>query len=218
MIYLTNKCIYYRLIFLIVLQSFIMDEKFLIAITGKSGVGKSVFSKELADTLNGELISFDKISHLSLENDEIKSKIRAVFGDEVFEKNAILRKKLGKIAFNDQNKLNFLNSISQEFMENYIDNLIQVSKKHYIILEYALLTKMKYFNFSNYKILIYAIKTSRFDRLKLRDNVSEDYLELRENNLPDFNEKDFDEVIDNSSNLNLEKLAKTVARNIKNAD
>ena len=54
-----------------------------------------------------------------------------LFGDEIFEKNAILRKKLGKIAFNDPIKLEFLNSTSQEFMENYIDNLyrIEINRK-----------------------------------------------------------------------------------------
>ena len=32
-----------------------------------------------------------------------------------------------------------------------------------------------------YKILFFASKESRFDRLKQRDNVTEEYLELREN-------------------------------------
>lgn len=193
-----------------------MNKKYLIAITGKSGVGKSVFSQKLSTKIDGELISFDEISHLSLENDEIKKKLQTVFGDEIFDNGVVLRKKLGKIAFNDKEKLEFLNSISQDFMEKHIDNLIKSSKKHFIILEYALLTKMKYFEFSDYKILIYANKNSRFERLKTRDNVSEEYLELRENNLPDFDKSQFDSVIDNSTNLNLESMATDFAEKIKN--
>lgn len=194
-----------------------MNKKILIAITGKSGVGKSVFSKELQKELDALLIGFDNVSHMSLEDKTIKAKIRQVFGDEVFEKNAILRKKLGKIAFNDPIKLEFLNSTSQEFMENYIDNLIKSTQKKYIILEYALLTKMKYFEESDYKILFFASKKSRFDRLKQRDNVTEEYLELRENNLPDFDKNLFDECIDNSANLNLNlaQTAKTIAEKIR---
>jgi len=197
-----------------------MDKKILIVITGKSGVGKSVFSKLLASDLDAMLLNLDNISHMSLEDENIKEKIREVFGDEVFEKNAILRKKVGKIAFNEPKKLEILNNLSQEFMENYIDNTIENSNKKYIILEYALLTKMKYFNDSDYKILIEAQKDVRFSRLKLRDNLTDEYLELREKNLPDFDKTNFDECIDNStfSNDELNELSKKIAKKIQTSN
>lgn len=196
---------------------YVMDKKFLIVITGKSGVGKSVFSKILANELDCLLLNLDNISHLSLEDNEIKSKLKTNFGEEIFDGDKILRKKLGKIVFNNPEKLNFLNSISQIFMEDYIDNFIKNSNKKFIILEYALLTKMKYFNDSDYKILIYADKQTRFDRLIKRDNVTEDYLNLREKNLPDFDKSNFDECIDNSisKNQDLYEIAKNIAKKIQ---
>lgn len=194
-----------------------MDKKYLIIITGKSGVGKSIFSDYLSQELDALLINLDKISHLSLEDDFIKQKLKDKFGEEIFEKNAILRKKLGNIVFKDANKLEFLNNLSQEFMENYIDKLIQNTDKKYIILEYALITKMKYYNHGDYKILISADKLTRFERLKIRDGVSEDYLNLRESNLPDFDETKFDEIIHNTSSKSddLIELSKKIAKKIQ---
>lgn len=194
-----------------------MDNKILITITGKSGVGKSVFSKLLAERLDASLLNLDKISHLSLEDENIKTKLKNAFGDQIFDKNTINRKNLGKIVFNEQSKLDFLNKLSQDFMEEYIDKFIKTTNKKYIILEYALLTKMKYFYQSDYKILLKADKSIRFSRLKERDSVSEEYLNLREKNLPDFDEKDFDECIDNSSfhNDDLKNLSEKIAKKIQ---
>ena len=178
-----------------------MNEKILISISGKSGAGKSIFSEHLANLLNGELLNLDKISHLSLQNEEIKSKLLDIFGNEIFDnENNIIRKKMGAIAFSNQEKLNKLNSISQVFMENYIDEIIKNSQKQFIILEYALLTKMKYFQQSKFKILVCADENTRLNRLTKRDNISQEYLKKREQNLPNFNNNDFDVVINNNEN------------------
>lgn len=196
---------------------FIMFEKILICVTGKSGVGKSIFSKKLAENLDALLVGFDSISHLSLKDENIKFKIKEYFGSGVFIGENIDRKKLGTIVFLNEEKMQFLNNLSQEFMEKYIDNLIAHSNKHFIVLEYALMTKMKYFSMSNYRILITADKKSRFDRLKIRDNVSNEYLDMREKNLPNYDKFNFDEIIENSGN-NEEKLylfADKIAEKIK---
>lgn len=195
-----------------------MEKKFLISVTGKSGVGKSVFSNFLCNKLDGELIGFDKISHLSLKDTGIKEKLRTIFGEDVFSDGEIDRKKMGKIVFNDKEKMQVLNDISQKFMEDYIDNLIKVTDKKFIILEYALITKMKYFEMSNFKILIKADKSVRFKRLKGRDNVSDDYLESREKNLPNFYENEFDFVFENSEEKedDLKYIALQIAEKLKN--
>ncbi|MBQ8425918.1 MAG: dephospho-CoA kinase [Clostridia bacterium] len=194
-----------------------MDKKFLIIVTGKSGVGKSKFSYMLAENLDAMLLNLDKISHLSLEDEYIKTQLKNAFGEEIFDENKINRKKLGKIVFNEPEKLNYLNNLSQKFMEDYIDNTIIETRKNYIILEYALLTKMKYFNDSDYKILIVADKNIRFSRLKERDNVSDEYLELREKNLPDFTPSDFNECIDNhyTEDKELKEISKKLAKKIQ---
>ena len=195
-----------------------MEEKILISVSGKSGAGKSIFSMYLANYLNAELLNLDKISHMSLEDNEIKNKLFNIFGSEIFnENNTINRKKLGTIVFSNKEKLEQLNAISQKFMEDYIDKKIRNSKNQYIILEYALLTKMKYFNQSKFKILICASEKTRLSRLSERDRVSEEYLKNREKNLPDFNNSDFDVTIENDINFEqkLLEFAENIAKKIQ---
>lgn len=194
-----------------------MKNKILISVTGKSGTGKSTFSKMLAKFLNAEIFELDKISHLSLKDDKIKEELLLVFGNTIFDESGeIKRKELGKLAFNDGAKLKILNKLSQDFMENHTQMLIENSAHKYIILEYALLSQMKFFSESDYKILMKSSDEIRKNRVLIRDNISKEYLENREKNLPSYQEKDFDEIIENNESFfeNLELIAKITSNNI----
>ena len=194
-----------------------MKNKILISVTGKSGKGKSTFSKMLAKFLNAEIFELDKISHLSLKDDKIKEELLLVFGNTIFDESGeIKRKELGKHAFNDGAKLKILNKLSQDFMENHTQMLIENSAHKYIILEYALLSQMKFFSESDYKILMKSSDEIRKNRVLIRDNISKEYLESREKNLPSYQEKDFDEIIENNESFfeNLELIAKITSNNI----
>ena len=194
-----------------------MKNKILISVAGKSGTGKSTFSKMLAKFLNAEIFELDRISHLSLKDDKIKEELLLVFGNTIFDESGeIKRKELGKLAFNDGAKLKILNKLSQDFMENHTQMLIENSAHKYIILEYALLSQMKFFSESDYKILMKSSDEIRKNRVLIRDNISKEYLESREKNLPSYQEKDFDEIIENNESFfeNLELIAKITSNNI----
>lgn len=181
----------------------------IILITGKSGSGKTFIANKLASFFNAEVISFDKISHDSLKRPDVINEIKTQFGEEIIENNAINRKKLGKIVFNDENKLQFLNNLIQIKMESQIDKILENNAKNYI-LEYLLLPKMKYFNMSDCKILIKANDHLRKSRIIKRDNISEEYFYERENNSIEFDEKLFDIIVQNDNNLDFEKLASNI--------
>lgn len=177
----------------------------IIVISGKSGSGKTVVAETLSEFLNATMLSLDEISHLSLEDEEIKDKLFSVFGNDVFDNKKIDRKKLGKIIFENRDKLDFVNNLSWKFIDDYVDNFIEKHKnKNFIILDYALITKMKYFEMADYKILVESAQNDRFDRLIKRDNVTFDYLNLREKNSLNFASSDFDYVLKNDSSI--EKL------------
>ena len=181
-----------------------------ISISGKSGSGKTFIAKQITKYFDAELISFDEISHKTLEDKMVLEKIKTQFGIEVFENNILNRKKLGKIVFSDNKKLDLLNSICQSKMEEIIDEIMQKDNNKIYILEYALLPKMKYFNNSDCKILIKASPSIRKTRIISRDNISEEYYLSRENNSINYNEKDFDIIIENDYQLNIEKIVKKI--------
>ena len=173
----------------------------IIGISGKSGTGKSKIAESIAAVLNADIISFDKISHMSLEKESFKNLVREKISPDVFDANGkIVRKKLGEIVFNDPEKLKLINTHSEKLMITIIDELINSSKKNYIILEYALLPLMKYFNMCDFKILVTASEAVRFERIMNRDGISEEYLKSREANSPTFIPALFDVVVENNSN------------------
>ena len=178
----------------------------LILITGKSGSGKTFIANKLAAFLDAEIISIDKISHEAIEEKEVINQIKTQFGDKFIENNRINRKKLGNFVFKDNNKLEILNSITQPIIEAKIDKIL-INKSKIYILEYLLLPKMKYFDTADCKILIKANPHFRKTRIIKRDNISEEYFNLREQNSIEFNEELFDIILTNDNNLDIEKLA-----------
>ncbi len=181
----------------------------IIVITGKSGSGKSFIAKMLGEILHSRVLSLDEISHMSLKNEEIKSEILKIFGKQVFNKNIINRKKLGKIVFENPQKLDILNNLSWKFIDEFIDKEIEKLNDEYLILEYALLPKMKYFKTASFKILVEANKITRIERLSARDNLSTKYLLARENNSLEYNKKDYDFIINNTSLSKQQLFAET---------
>lgn len=173
----------------------------IIGITGKSGSGKSKIATELANQLNAKLLSIDLISHQATETDKFKNFVKENISKSVFDKNGnIIRKALGEIVFKDPKKLDMINECAEKIMNGIIDSIINHTHSSHIILEYALLPKMKYFDMCDIKILVNADETVRQNRIIKRDNISEEYFLLREKNSLNYYNSNFDIIIENNSN------------------
>ena len=173
----------------------------IIGITGKSGTGKSHLAEILKQELSAEIINFDKVSHLTIETDSFKNLVKKWNVPSVFDnKGNIIRKKLGDIVFEDKEKLNQINNLSEKLMTEIIDEMIQKSTAKYIILEYALLPLMKFFNECDIKILITATESIRFERIINRDQISEEYFKKRDANSINYIPALFDIVVENNTN------------------
>ena len=59
----------------------------LIGISGKSGSGKTKIAEALSVKLGADIISFDKVSHLSIEKDSFKNLVREKISTDVFDAN-----------------------------------------------------------------------------------------------------------------------------------
>ena len=125
----------------------------IIGITGKSGAGKSYLSDIISKELGFIHVDIDTISHEVLAFPETISFLHEKFGESIFENNVLNRKKLGNIVFNSPEKLKELNDFCQIQIEKRLDQIINNSTKP-IILDYALLNKLKQFSLCDVKILL----------------------------------------------------------------
>ena len=188
----------------------------IIGIVGKSGSGKSTLAEMLSNVLDGTHIDFDNVSHQVLKTEEYKKFIKDNFGESVFDGEEIDRKKLGNIVFSDARKLELINKKSETIMETIIDETLAKSPAQYVIIDYALLPKMKYFKMCNFKILVTANLDIRFKRTTLRDKISKKYFDIRDASIDEFNAKDFDFIVKNDglkADLNTKMLE--IAKKIK---
>ena len=84
-------------------------------------------------------------------------------------------------------------------MEKEIDKIINNNKDKIIILDYFYLPKTKYFEICDLRILIDIPYEIRKKRIMFRDNISAEKYDLREGSSIDYNDYEFDIVLNDES-------------------
>lgn len=175
------------------------DKNFIVCVTGKSGVGKSMFSKMLAARLDFFYVDIDKIGHKIYEDKKVVEKVESIFQQKLTDENGNFdRKRLGGILFSekDLSKVEKFNNFTKRCMQSFINKELSLHKN--VVLDWILLPKTIYWNGSDYKILIRPQNyEERFRHVQNRDGLSEEYLKLRDCAGIDYEVKDFDFVITN---------------------
>ena len=177
-----------------------------IVLTGGIATGKSTVASLFM--LHGFLtIDADKIAHKILDQ-EYKT-IEKLFGSQYIENQKVLRKKLGKLIFNNKEE--------KEKLENFIHPLIkkEIQKEAKVFEEQKkpyLIDIPLFFEKSNYdiktSIVVYTPRNIQIQRLTQRDKCTEEEAISRINNQMDIEKKKLlaTFVIDNSKDLkNLQK-------------
>lgn len=186
-----------------------MKSKKLIGITGSIASGKSTASK-LIQELGYEVIDSDKIAHILMKKGNINYyNIVNFFGVEILDiDKEIDRKKLGKIVFNDKEKLEKLNKLTHHNIFHNINNLIQSSKEDLIFVDIPLLIELKLkgnlpLDF-NHIALIYVDVDTQLERLMKRDKINKEEALSKVNSQMSIEDKRkyCDIIIDNSKDLN----------------
>lgn len=184
----------------------------IIGISGRSGTGKSYVSEILAKKLNLEHINIDDISHEILKLPETIKFLKSEFGENVFEDGVLNRKTLGKIVFYNGEKLDLLNNFCQTQIEKKLDKIIATSTKS-IILDYALLWKLKQFGNCDIKILLKSDIETRFERVAKRENISREYFKARDNSLNEPTLK-FNYTFSNITDEQIDELASLIKKEL----
>lgn len=179
----------------------------LVGVVGKSGAGKSSFVEKLKKIDNNIVhIDIDKIGQDILKDQNIISHIVSIVGDSSVLENGILnRKKVGNIIFNDVKKYEEYYRYTEDIEYAVIDKMIEDNIEKIIVLDWILLDKTKYWSVVDYKILIDTNYEIRKNRVVKRDNISEEYFDLREVMKDSYNINEMDLVLD-GDNISEEKI------------
>jgi dephospho-CoA kinase len=147
----------------------------ILGITGGVGSGKSTVLQYLKDKYNALIIEADKVAFdLSLPGNPGYDAILKNFPElNLLPDKSFDRKQLASIVFNDDNKLNILNSIIHPLVKEFIVKTIDANKdRELIIIEAALLIEDGYKEICDEIWYVYCKLETRIKRLYESRNYS----------------------------------------------
>jgi dephospho-CoA kinase len=145
-----------------------------IGITGGIGSGKTTVAKVFETLGIPVYYADDEAKRIMNEDEELKKKIIAIFGDESYENGKLNRAYLASIVFNDSYKLDLLNSFVHPATIKDAEQWMQNKKAPYALKEAALLFESGAAKNSDYVIGVTAPKHLRIKRVMERDKATRD--------------------------------------------
>jgi dephospho-CoA kinase len=178
-----------------------------LGLTGGIASGKSTVAKMFVAE-NIPLIDCDKIAKELLHKGTLcYDEVVDYFSKEILLTNGdINRRKLAKIVFSNPNKRNRLNEIVHPRVKDEVFKLFMKYKeerKELVILDVPLLYETEFHTYTDETIVVYCSYENQVERLMLRDNIDEEYAEMKieaQMSLETKKEK-ADYVIDNSFSI-----------------
>ncbi|KAI8978028.1 dephospho-CoA kinase [Pilobolus umbonatus] len=194
----------------------------LVGLTGGISTGKSTVSQLLAKE-GIPVIDADKIAREIVEpGKKANQLIRRHFGDEVFLPDGnIDRPKLGTIIFEDPNKRKILNKCTHPYVRMEMVKqafLYWLKGADMVVLDVPLLIESHLDRFVGVVVVVYCSDMLQLQRLRKRDNISEEVAMHRikaQMPMADKIEK-ADIIIDNSTDLiQLEQQVKRMVKKVR---
>lgn len=154
-----------------------------VGLTGGIGSGKTLISG-IFTRLGVPVFNADEQSKQLVNKDtEIKRKLIALYGEEIYVQSGINRKLLAEIIFNNQEELNKVNSIIHPRVRKaFLFWAGKYKKAPYVIEEAAILFESKAFLEMDYTINVYADELLRIKRVTGRDNIDAELVKSRISN------------------------------------
>lgn len=146
----------------------------IIGITGSIATGKSLVAQYLIQK-GFQVFSADEIAHDIGNSPKVLSRISKAFGSEMIINQKLNRKKLGKLVFQNEDKLVALNEIMgpeiRKEITQSIEKVHESKEKKPAFIEIPLLFEQNYDNYLDATIFVYVTENIQLRRLMRRDNI-----------------------------------------------
>lgn len=150
-----------------------------VGITGGIGTGKTTVCRifELLDVPHYNADQRSKI--LLATHPEIREKVSALFGSDVYSNNTVDRVKIAGIVFKDQSKLKALENILHPAVKADFLEWVEIQTADYIIKEAALLYEAGSYKLLDKIIVVSSPEVLRIKRVMKRDQISAEEIKNR---------------------------------------
>lgn len=178
----------------------------ILGLTGNIGCGKS----SLSSIFNKEgipIVDADIIARQIYDDEKLLKEVYDTFGTDIKNEDGSLnRKALGRIVFNDDQKLILLNKLTHPVIRQKVSDEIdyyKIQNNKMIILDAALLVESDYLNFIDKLLVVTCKEEIQIERIKERDNCStEDALSRIKSQMTQEDKVKYaDYIIDNSGTI-----------------
>lgn len=172
----------------------------IIGITGGIGSGKTTVAKLFSELGIPLFIADDEAKKLMNNDEEVIAKLISLFGNEAYKNNTLNRAYISEQVFKNKQLLEALNNIVHPAVQKKFESWYKKQDAPYVLYEAAILIEKGRTEYFDKIILVTASKKERIERVKKRDQISEDQIKQRMNNQwsDDKKEKFADFVIKNS--------------------
>lgn len=178
----------------------------ILGLTGNIGCGKSSLSTIFMEK-NIDIVDADIIARQIYDDENLLKKVYNTFGTHIKNDDGTLnRKALGRIVFNDDEKLIQLNKLTHPVIRQKVSDQIDIYKKQnkeIVVLDAALLVESDYLNFIDKLLVVTCNEDIQIERIKNRDNCStEEALSRIKSQMSQENKVKYaDYIIDNSGTI-----------------
>jgi dephospho-CoA kinase len=151
-----------------------------VGLTGNIGSGKSIVAG-IFGTLGVPVFHADSEARKLFDNKEIKERIRAIYGPDVFTPTGeVIRPALAEIVFNDLVLLEKLNQVIHPAVrKNYLNWCLQFAEEPYTLYEAAILFESGHYQEMDKVICVTAPEALRIRRVMERDRLTRREVERR---------------------------------------
>lgn len=152
---------------------------FIVGLTGQSGAGKSTVSGILKNC-GAYVIDCDELARkVTSDNSKCNKELNKFFPDCFDERLHLDRHKMADIIFSDEKKLRLQNSIIFKYITKEIEEILNTCNKNFVILDAPTLFQSGLDKRCGIIIGVLSDEKKRFERVKIRDGITEKSIFLR---------------------------------------
>lgn len=158
-----------------------MSNKKLIGITGGIGAGKSIICSIIHATGYPVFYSDKAAKEILNSNEDVKTKIREIFGVEAYKNEELNRPFIAQKIFTDQNLLTAINNVVHPAVGQSFSNWAEKQTTTLVFNEAAILFETGAYKLYDATVLVTAPEAIRIERVMKRDHISAEAVHKRIN-------------------------------------